>query len=471
MRTALLATIIVTVCLGVLPAFGVNVTIDKDGMTVVDGERVFVLGLYENPANDADLARAAEAGFNLVRSSESTEALDRLQKHGVWAWINTGYRIDLSADTDNRTQQLKAMVEKSVAHPALAVWEVPDEALWNCWYGPSCWRAGDEPEAQSEAIKALEDKQLAEQLTKQRHEAQRLHRQGFYAESEALADAIWEKLGKKSPKPGYGISTSAERAAKMAEGMCAGYQVLKGLDPNHPVWMNHAPRNQIEQLAAFNMGADAVGCDIYPIPRSPRNGHSDLADRSMASVGGYTDRMQAAAPGKPVWMVLQGFGWDDLSKVEIKEGMEKPRPTLDETRFMAYDSIVHGARAILYWGTAYIEKDSQLWEDLLTLGAELDALQPVLSAPDADLDLNLEYAETFGSLDHGIRVLPKNVDGKVWLIVVNESIYPLTYTLSGFQYADGTRYADEATGNEAVVSQGALTLTISSQSVQILAPK
>ena len=472
MRIVLLAAIVFAVCLGSQSAFAANAAVDKDGMAVVDGKRVFIVGLYENPKDDADLARVAESGFNLVRSSESTEALDRLHKHGLWAWINTGYSIDLSADTDNRTQQLKDMAENYGAHPALAVWEVPDEALWNCWYGPLCWRTGDEPKAQAEAIDALDDKELAQELGKQRHEVQRLHGEGFYAEAEQLADAIWVKLGKESPKPSYGVATSAERASKMGEGMSAGYEALKELDPNHPIWMNHAPRNQIAQLAAFNEGADAVGCDIYPIPRSPRNGHSDLADRSMASVGAYTDRMQAAAPGKPVWMVLQGFGWDDLAKgEEIEEHLRKPRPTFDETRFMAYDAIVHGARAILYWGSAYIEKDSQLWEDLLKIAAELDALQPVLSAPDAALDLSLEYAETFGSLDHGVRVLPKNVGATVWLIVVNESVYPLTYTMRGFQYADGTRYADETTGREAVVSQGALTLTISSQSVQVLAPK
>src|SRR5690606_26326563 len=129
------------------------------------------------------------------------------------------------------------------------------------------------------------------------------------------------------------------------EGMREGYSLLRTLDPKHPVWMNHAPRNQIAQLMAFNDAADIVGCDIYPVPFSADNGHSDIGLRTIASVGAYTDRMQESAPGKPVWMVLQGFGWSDIQP-ERKEFMRRPEG--HETRFMAYDAIVHGARGILY---------------------------------------------------------------------------------------------------------------------------
>ena len=44
----------------------------------------------------------------------------------------------------------------------------------------------------------------------------------------------------------------------------------------------------------------------------PSAGALDLPDRNLTSVGAYTDRMRAAAPGKAVAMVLQGFGWRDI---------------------------------------------------------------------------------------------------------------------------------------------------------------
>ena len=87
-------------------ALGASVTIAPDRMAVVDGQRAFILGLYENPKDDAVLKAVADVGFNLVRASASTEALDRLHAHGLGAWINTGGNIDLSGSRDQREQAL-----------------------------------------------------------------------------------------------------------------------------------------------------------------------------------------------------------------------------------------------------------------------------------------------------------------------------------------------------------------------------
>lgn len=463
-----------SILVGFLLAFSASAatfTVASDRMAVLDGQRVFILGLYENPKEEQVLAQAAEAGFNLVYTGEDTAALDRLQRHGVWGWVNTGSRIDLSEDAENRAKQLEAMVGGVGRHPALIVWEVPDEALWNCWYGPLQWRGEEESKQLRALIDALEDKTLAEPLRKELAQSRALWEAGEYTESERMADAIWKKLGKDSPQPNYGLSTSPERAAKMGEGMLKGYAQLHELDPKHPIWMNHAPRNQISQLAAFSRAADIAGCDIYPVPFSPKQGHSDLAERSPATVGVYTDRMQQAAPGKPVWMVLQGFGWGDIQPgLSDADKKELRRPTFNESRFMAYDAIVHGARGILYWGTASVEKDSILWNDLLKLARELKGLQPVLAAPDADLEVKTQFQETFGSVDRGIHVLAKAVENRVWFLVVNEFPEPLTYSLRGLDALNGKKYTETASGKEGVVMQGTLTLTIRGQTAHILKP-
>jgi hypothetical protein len=446
-----------------------SATIAPDGMMVDAGIRMFVLGLYENPQDDADLKRVAEAGFNLVRSSASVEALDRLHTHGLRAWLNTGSRIDLSIQTEQRKQQLRALAESCGSHPALLVWEVPDEALWNVWYGTLQARSRERTELRT-LIKALEDKKQAARLLQTQERANQHHARGEFKAWEDISDSIWRELGQEPRYAEARVSNASERAARMAAGMLAGYRMLRQLDPNHPVWMNHAPRNSVAQMAAFNEAADIVGCDIYPVPEW-RTGHSDLGDRSLASVGAYTERMQAGAPEKPVWMVLQGFGWADLDKDPSEEEMRvKRRPTFAESRFMAYDAIVRGARGILYWGTHYIEKDSDLWNDLLKLVRELADLHPVLSAPDAAMDIRVTIAETWGSVDRGVRVLAKDVDGRVWLLVVNEWPEPLRYTLEGLGKLDGTVMRDAVATREAVVTNDSFSLPISGHGIQVLAP-
>lgn len=452
-------------------AFTAPLTLAPDQMSEIDGKRTFILGLYENPKDDAALKAVADAGFNLVSSSEDDKSLDRLHALGLHAWINTGANVDFSESRAGREAKLANSVTRFAKHPALIVWEVPDEALWNCWYGPDQWRFSKEPKDQRTAIAALTDATLKEKLTALRVEADELTKAADYAKSEQIADDIWKQLGKTQPQPGVNFSTAAQAAAKMQAGMLEGYQKLKALDPAHPVWMNYAPRNLPGQLAAFAKAADIVGCDIYPVPVG-RTEHSDLTDVSIACVGAYTDRFERAAPGKPVWMVLQGFGWGDIQP-ESSEADRKARrrPTYAETRFMAFDTVVHGARGILYWGTAYIEKDSECWRDLLKVIRELADLQPVLSAPDAKLNVTATFDETSGSVDRAIEVLPKNVDGKTWLLVVNEwHNNGLRYTLQGLNALEGKRYVDTTTKAEATVTNGQLAMNIPGNGVHVLRP-
>ncbi|MBI5096017.1 MAG: beta-galactosidase [Candidatus Hydrogenedentes bacterium] len=446
-------------------------TIQPDGVAAIDGKRTFILGLYENPKEDSVLKDVAAAGFNIVAATEDQAALDRLHASGLYAWINTGNRVDFSDARPDREAKLKEMVDKYAQHPALIAWEVPDEALWNCYFPAAEWRIGKEPKQQRELIAALTDPALKEKLSTLRADADRETQTANYVKAEQIADDIWKQLGKEQPQPGVNYSFGPQAAAKLEAGMVEGYQRLKELDSKHPIWMNYAPRNLPEQLAGFAKAADIVGCDIYPVPTGI-SGHTDLIDTSLSSVGAYTDRFQQAAPKKPVWMVLQGFGWGDIQPEATPEQRKiRRRPDARESRFMAYDAIVHGARGILYWGTAHIEKDSELWRDLLKLARELADLQPVLTAPDAKLSPAITFANTPGSVDRSLKVLAKNVNGKTWLLVVNEwPSGPLRYTLHGLDSLNGTRYVDAASSSEAQVARGELTLGIPAIGVHVLQP-
>ncbi len=468
MIARILFSVVMTVT-PILVGHAVPAMLDDDGMLLVDGRRLFILGLYENPTDDAVLREAAAAGIKLVYAAASRESLDRLGSHGVYAWLNTGSHIDLSENADARGAGLKEMVERFADHPALLVWEVPDEALWNTWYNALLWRGGAEPKALAEQIAALEDATQRDQLSADLERSRALHREGCYAASEKLAEDLWRALGQNSPHPELGLANAPHRAGRLYQGMVKGRALLGELDPVHPVWMNHAPRNQVAQLARFNEAADIVGCDIYPVPESPHVRHSDLLDRTLASVGAYTRRMQQAAPGKPVWMVLQGFGWGDIQPErppEIREQLR--RPTLAETRFMAFDAIVHGARGILYWGTAYIEKDSTCWRDLLTVVKELDDLQPVITGHDVShASVRVTIEETFGSHDEGVTVLPKRVENEWWLIVVNERSDPLTYMARFDLLGQSGSFRERYTGAVVDLQDSAFRHTIPGYGVQI----
>jgi hypothetical protein len=251
--------------------------------------------------------------------------------------------------------------------------------------------------------------------------------------------------------------------------MVAGYEALKRLDSNHPVWINHAAGNSIEDLAAFGRGADIVGCDMYPVMPYPTR-YVNVSRRLLASVGLCTMRMQVSAPGKPVWMVLQGTGWVDFDGLFGPKNPAGQRPTFEESRFMAYDVIVRGARAVLYWGTHYTEKDSQLWQDLMKIARELADLQPVLSAPDASVVPDVPSGVIPGLLKDGVRVLGKQTDSGIWWLIVNEAPIPLPCAMHGLAGINGARYTDTVSGRELTISNGTLSLTLPGFGVRILKP-
>ena len=414
--------------------------VDRQGMLQVDGRPLLILGMYENPKDDAELAEAVRCGFNLFQCAPETAALDRLQRAGAKGWVNLGGALDLSTNADQRTVQLARVVERVGKHPALLVWEGPDEILWNQWWAPmETLRAelrtmrnltsaeGGLPSSGAGGSAQMELSSLASQ-------AQMNLERGLYPEFHQVRDEFWRRAGKPCPNPDVRVDDAPGRVRSVGEGITAGIQEVRRLDAHHVIWLNHAPRNSIADLRWFNRAADMAGCDIYPVPANLEVGHSDLTDMSLSSVGAYTRRMREAAPGRACAMVLQGFGWRDLRET-VSEHQQAlgigRRPTFSESRFMAYDALLHGANAILYWGTAHMKpvEDNgsattgrpRLWQDLLRLGRELRALEPALVAQPED-GLVVATAPTFGSHDRPALVTSLRwVGEEAVLIVANES--------------------------------------------------
>jgi len=397
-----------------------------DGFLKINGTPRLIIGLYELPKDDEKLAEIAAHGFNLVRVPPDASVLDRIQQHGLYAWICLGSAVELSKNDAEGEPRLAGTINKFKEHPALLVWELPDEALWNIWWSRFPWVFGGQQNDLRKRIEAAKANTPAATVAQWRSllsRAEDYSERGLWKQAEELYDRLWAELKVENPHPTWKMSQCTAESDRLIEATARGCHLVRQLDPRHPIWQNHAPRNSVAGVRRYNQMVDAAGCDIYPAPFNYGVGHSDLKDMNLSSVGAYTDRMREAAPGKSIWMVLQGFGWRDLSK----EGKSDPdpakgrRPRLAETRFMAYDALVHGANAILYWGTDYIEKDSVLWKDLMKTARELRALEPALvgarveSMPVAMVD------ETYGSIDgQGIRLMLRRVADDWVLIAVNE---------------------------------------------------
>ena len=135
---------------------------------------------------------------------------------------------------------------------------------------------------------------------------------------------------------------------------------------------------------------------------------------------------------------------------------------------MVYDAIVNGARGILYWGTAYIPKDSPLWEDLKRLVSELHNLEPLLSAPDANEKIEITPHPSSASDEKTVRWLAKEWDGRWAIVLVNESDSPQAFDIGGLDALNGKQLTVLNGEETLTVQNGKVTFGLRSQTAEIL---
>ena len=184
-------------------------------------------------------------------------------------------------------------------------------------------------------------------------------------------------------------------------------------DPHHLLWTSHAPRNTIDEIAAWNRYMDLTWCNIYPYPDVL---HSDLPNRTIGVVGDETIKQRKTVKDrKPVWMNLQGFIWEG-----------RPAPTWQATRFMAYDAIINGAKGVIWYNTHQIPRPGPFWSSIKRTAGQLRDISAVLVSPDLTPDLNIE-----GAKPDQIRYLCKKHEGGIYLLMENRSNEDLAVTVSG----------------------------------------
>ena len=314
-----------------------------------NGKLRFPIGFYEFPGNKEQLQRMAESGINLVRCGNRA-SLDSAHEQGMMGWVPLSVQ-------QGATPGLRKQIETLRNHPALAVWEGPDEIVWTFT-----------------AYSFLKE------------------RAGFTRED-------WNN---QIPKA---VNYAKKEGGKVITKMNEGIRLVQELDErNLPFWVNEAADSDVKYVRDYIDSIDITGCDYYAVRK---------AGTDLQSIGRLVDRWDAIGRGKPVWMVLQGFSWH-----KIKAGRKRLYPSYHQSRFMAYDAIAHGARGILYWGTQTID-DPFFRESLYALTAELGELEALLVGADQTVEVAV-IDDLFDAPGIGVRGTLKSNQADYLLILVNE---------------------------------------------------
>jgi hypothetical protein len=136
------------------------------------------------------------------------------------------------------------------------------------------------------------------------------------------------------------------------------------LDPSQ-LWVTiEAPRGTAADLAPYSSVTDIHGVDIYPVTlRAP--------SPDLQRVGRWTASLGSVSPLSPVWTTLQICASGSFDRTTGSFIL----PTYQQERYMAYDAILNGARALTFYGgnntNCFSRSDSQygwnwtFWQNVL----------------------------------------------------------------------------------------------------------
>jgi hypothetical protein len=193
-----------------------------------------------------------------------------------------------------------------------------------------------------------------------------------------------------------------------------GYDVIRQEDINHPIEQTHAPRGTVENLRPYNVAADILGLDIYPVSIPPGT-HSLLPNKEISMVGDWTQFLAQVADGQKQYWMIEQIAWS---------GVTPPArtlifPTFRQSRFMAYQAIINGARGLMFFGgnvaATLNMQDAPLgwnwtfWNDVLKhvvreLG-DHSALAEALVAPESTLPVTMTGTST-PDVEFAVREAP-----------------------------------------------------------------
>jgi hypothetical protein len=370
------------------------VSIDSaTGCLVIDGAKVFPIGLSEPPSPNGQTrdghnawAEASDVGVNFLRSglrqwslpqldtqiAAERALMDAATSHGMFCWPRLGNAASLPTTANSVEEQILVRLANALkTHAGMGAWKGADEPAW-----------GGVP----------------------------------------------------------------------AAGLTRARTKLRTVDA-HPVVIIQAPLQPVAKLTPYRPAFDITGADIYPVGYPP-GAHSDLPNKDISVVGDIAKKMVSAAGTKPIWMTLQ-IAWSGATPNRQRPELVPRFPTLFEERFMAYQAIVNGARGLVFFGGQLTQvmrpRDAQLgwnwtfWEQVLRpLIIELTSpsVLPALTAPPAQArvtasaaDIELTTRQT-GTTLHIIAVRRGGATSRVTIsgLPAKQGAAPLTAGQVMFEY-------------------------------------
>jgi hypothetical protein len=220
---------------------------------------------------------------------------------------------------------------------------------------------------------------------------------------------------------------------------------IHSIDPDHPTALVNLRSWRVKDYEA---AVDIVMVDPYPIPHMPVTWLSESIDEAR----------EAVHDEKPVWAVIQAFNWADVGR-EFAGGRGR-YPTFAEERCLAYLSIVHGARGVIFFSYGSSRRnDPELknWRNVKRVVSELRSLYPLLLRKGLREGVAVEVMGSGGGevdrvdrREKGVHYILKWLESDVeepfrgfvlkkglYLIAVNVVDEPLEVRFSGPVFRDG----------------------------------
>jgi hypothetical protein len=221
------------------------------------------------------------------------------------------------------------------------------------------------------------------------------------------------------------------------------YDTVHKLDPNHPVWITQAPivRNVDSALALTSAlrpyaGYYDVGAiDIYPIKYPPRT--YSIPNLEISSVGDYTTVIRNAGGSEKGLMMTLQICFSGVAK----PGRTLRFPTFPQERYMSYEAIINGARALLYFGgelePCLSNADRpygwnwrfyhQVLEPVLEEFRPQSPLYPALTVPNSSLPLHVEGGS-------GLEFTVREAGDYLYILAAKREGEVLQFTFSGLPH-------------------------------------
>jgi len=135
-------------------------------------------------------------------------------------------------------------------------------------------------------------------------------------------------------------------AGVSAANLLNGYNVIKQADTNHPVVQTHAPRGTVADLQPYNVAADILALDIYPVVGSGSASNPPITNTQVSQVGDWTRVLSQVANGQKEYWLIEQIAFSGTTP----PGHTLIFPTFVQSRYMAYQAIVNGARGLTFFG-------------------------------------------------------------------------------------------------------------------------